>query len=85
MMNSAPTIETIVPELLTLRQAAELCGVSERTLWNWARSGISPAPIKFGGSKQNTVRYSRAAYMEWLAGDCKPVNGGKQVAEGGAA
>ena len=34
-------LDCIAPELLTLKQAAELCGVSERTLWTWARSGAA--------------------------------------------
>jgi len=63
----------VSPELLTLRQTAELCGVSERTLWSWARDGIAPAPLKIG---KGTVRYSRAAYLEWVNNGCRPVDGG---------
>ena len=73
-MLSNHTTEPIVPQLLTLRQVAELCGVSERTLWGWARSGISPGPYKFGSNKQSIVRYSRAEYEAWLQDGCKPVN-----------
>ena len=69
------TVETIVPELLTTRQAAELCGVGERTWWRWSRSGIAPAPIKLGDGKQGAVRYSRRTIMEWLAAGC-PRTGG---------
>ena len=48
MCGEKQTGETVVAELLTLRQAAELCAVSDRTLWTWATTGISPAPIKIG-------------------------------------
>ncbi len=65
--------ETIVPELLSLRQAAELCAVSDRTLWTWATSGISPAFVRIG---KGTVRYSRPAYLEWINSGCKPIQGG---------
>ena len=65
--------ELTPPELLTLKQAAELCAVSDRTLWTWATSGISPAPVKIG---KGTVRYSRPAYLEWIKNGCKPVQGG---------
>jgi len=58
-------------ELLTLPQVAKLCGVSPRTLWGWAKSGIAPAPLKIG---KHTVRYSRSAYLAWIAGGCKPVD-----------
>ena len=65
--------ETVVPELLTLRQAAELCQVSERTVWGWARDGIAPPAVKIG---KGTVRYVRSEYVAWCAGGCRPVNGG---------
>ena len=71
-MPSSVTIPETV-ELLTLPQAAALCGVSQRTLWGWATAGISPPPLKIG---KGTVRYSRAAYVAWIAGGCKPCNGG---------
>jgi predicted DNA-binding transcriptional regulator AlpA len=71
--SNTPAAETIVSELLTLRQAAELCGVSDRTLWGWATSGISPAPVRIG---RGTVRYSRPEYLAWIAGGCKPMQGG---------
>jgi predicted DNA-binding transcriptional regulator AlpA len=73
MPSNSPATETILPELLTLRQAADLCAVSERTLWTWARSGASPAPLKI---HKGIVRYSRAAYVAWIAGGCKPIQGG---------
>jgi predicted DNA-binding transcriptional regulator AlpA len=65
-----PSSETVAPELLTLKQAAELCAVSDRTLSTWATSGISPAPVKIG---KGTVRYSRPEYPSWIAGACTPV------------
>jgi predicted DNA-binding transcriptional regulator AlpA len=66
------TVET--SELLTLRDAAKLCGVSPRTAWGWAKSGVSPAPLKIG---KGTVRYSRRAYQAWVAAGCPACNGGQ--------
>ncbi len=74
MQTSITIPETVAPELLTLRLAAELCGVSQRTLWTWARSGASPAPLHI---HKGTCRYSRAAYLAWIAGGCKPIQGGQ--------
>ena len=71
MLKSAPTIETMMPELLTLKQAADLCGVSERTLWDWARTDIAPAPLKIG---KGIVRYARAAYLAWINDGCQPIS-----------
>jgi predicted DNA-binding transcriptional regulator AlpA len=69
--NQSPS--TVAPELLTLRQAAELCQVSPRTLWTWATTGISPPALRIG---KGTTRYSRAAYVAWIQGGCRPMNGG---------
>jgi predicted DNA-binding transcriptional regulator AlpA len=78
MASSAPAVEAsgIVPELLTTRQAAELCGVGQRTLWRWSRSGMAPRPLKIGTGKQGAVRYSRRAIMEWVAAGCPRMDGG---------
>jgi predicted DNA-binding transcriptional regulator AlpA len=75
MTSSISSSEIIAPKLLTLRQAAELCGVSERTLWGWARSGAAPAPLKIG---KGTVRYSRPEYLQWIANGCQPIEGGRK-------
>jgi predicted DNA-binding transcriptional regulator AlpA len=69
-MPTDPT--TTLAELLTLPQVAELCQVAERTVWGWARDGVSPPPLKIG---KGTVRYSRAAYVAWIAGGCQRVEG----------
>lgn len=60
----------IVPELLTTRQAADLCGIGERTLWRYSRSGAAPAPLKLGPGKQGAVRFSRRAILEWIEAGC---------------
>jgi predicted DNA-binding transcriptional regulator AlpA len=62
------------PELLTLKEAAALCSVSERTLWGWAQSGAAPPPLRIG---RGTVRYSRPEYIQWIASGCRPVEGGR--------
>jgi predicted DNA-binding transcriptional regulator AlpA len=58
-------------ELMRLPETAALCGVSQRTVWGWADDGISPPPLKIG---KGTVRYSRAAYLRWISGGCKPMS-----------
>jgi predicted DNA-binding transcriptional regulator AlpA len=79
-MNNAPTTSTpaapgIVPELLTCKQAAGLCGCGERTLWSWSRSGICPAPVKIGLGTRPAVRFVRQTILDWIASGCKPVDG----------
>jgi len=71
-----PQAPAILPELLTTKQAAALCGCGERTFWRWSRCGIAPRPIKIGDGKQGAVRYSRRAIMEWLENGCPRVDGG---------
>jgi predicted DNA-binding transcriptional regulator AlpA len=72
-MHGSTTPET-VPELLTLREMAALCGVSQRTAWGWAESGVSPAPLKIG---KGVVRYSRRAYSDWVSRGCPRIDGGQ--------
>ena len=66
-------------ELLTSNQAAELCGIGERTLWAWSRSGVSPPPIKIGCGLRPMVGYRRTDILEWIAAGCP-----KTDAKGGA-
>lgn len=66
---------SIVPELLTTRQAAELISVGERTWWRWSRSGLAPRPVKIGIGKKAAVRYRRSELLAWISGGCKPVDG----------
>jgi len=60
-------LSNIVPELLTSRQAAELCGIGERTLWRWSRSGIAPAPVRLAG---RTIRFRRDELRAWTKAGC---------------
>jgi predicted DNA-binding transcriptional regulator AlpA len=71
-----PEAPAILPELLTTRQAAQLCAVGERTWWRWSRSGIAPKPLKIGDGKQGAVRYSRRVIMAWLEAGCPRTKGG---------
>jgi len=70
-------VECIVSELLTTGQAAQLCGVGERTLWRWSRSGVAPRPIKLGLGPRAAVRFRRAELMQWIAARCPLVDGGR--------
>ena len=69
------TPSDIVPELLTTRQAAELCGCGERTLWSWSRSGIAPRPVKIGVGLRPAVRFRRSELQEWIADGCPRCDG----------
>jgi len=70
VLNSTPTI---APELLTLPELAKLCGVSPRTVWGWAESGMSPPPLKIS---RGTVRYNKTTYIAWIDAGCPRVDGG---------
>ena len=68
------TTPDLAPELLTLREAAKLCNVSERTFWGWCHDGTAPSALRIG---KGTVRHSRRVLEQWLAGGCHPVKGGR--------
>jgi len=69
--DTSTTAASLVPELLTTKQAAELLSIGERTLWRHSRSGIAPAPVKIGG----TVRYRRDDMLQWIAAGCPRKDG----------
>ncbi|WP_433657554.1 helix-turn-helix transcriptional regulator [Nocardia sp. CA-128927] len=48
--------------LYTVREFAELTGISKSTLDKWRSAGIGPAYLKQGG----IVRYPASAYAEWV-------------------
>jgi predicted DNA-binding transcriptional regulator AlpA len=62
---------SIEPELLILKQASALCGVSDKTFWTWANSGLAPPALHIG---PQVTRYSRQAIMRWIANGCQPMN-----------
>lgn len=67
---ATPQADGIVAELLTEKQAAQLCGIGTRTLWRWSRSGIAPRPVKIGRGKRPAVRYRRVELVQWIADGC---------------
>ena len=75
MTNNAMTKLELLPELLTTKQAAELCGIGERTFWAWSRSGLAPAPIKIGHGTRPAVRYRRSEILAWIEAGCPRVDG----------
>jgi excisionase family DNA binding protein len=54
------------PLALRPREAAQMLGVSPRTLWEWTRTGIVPA-VRLGSGKRKTVLYPVAALQTWLS------------------
>jgi predicted DNA-binding transcriptional regulator AlpA len=72
---AVPDGPAIIPELLTTVEAAKLCGIGERTLWRWSRSGLAPRPVKIGFGRRAAVRYRRSEYLDWIAGGCKRCDG----------
>jgi len=54
--------QSIEPLLLTVRQAAKVLTISERTLWGLTKSGDIPA-VRFG---RRNVRYIRDDLRRWI-------------------
>lgn len=48
------------------RQAAQMLGVSPRTLYTWTKRGLVPH-IRVGTGKRKTVLYPVAMLQAWLA------------------
>ncbi len=60
----------LCPLLLTGKQAAQMCGVSERTWRRWSQSGRAPGAIKMDAAQSGAVRYPYAKLLEWVAQGC---------------
>ena len=67
---SPASVGGIQLELLTSKHAAELCGIGERTLWRYSRSGICPSPLKLGNGPRAMVRFVAAELRAWVAAGC---------------
>lgn len=52
------------PELMTLKEVAELLGVGLRSLNRHVRRGFFPPPLRLG---TRTLRYSRRTVLDWIA------------------
>ena len=59
MTTSATTL--VHPLLLTMRQAAQMMAIGERTLWELTRRGAIPC-VRIG----RAVRYSPLALQAWI-------------------
>lgn len=70
-----PQAPGIQPELLTLAEAASLCGLGRRTLARYSATGLAPRPLKLGsGARQSASRYRRSDLLRWIASGCGPVS-----------
>jgi predicted site-specific integrase-resolvase len=65
------SVDTMMPLLLTAKQASSLVGVDESTWNRWVRDGRVPSavlhPVTYGQSKRR--RYSRELIERWAAGE----------------
>jgi len=71
----------IIPELLTDKEAAALCGIGVTTLWNLSRSGEIPSPVKVG---PRSTRWRRSDLQKWIQ-SLQPANDTMGVPEGVSA
>lgn len=52
------------PELLTVKEVAQLLGIGLRSINRHVRNGFLPPPLRLG---LRTLRYSRRAVLDWVA------------------
>ena len=57
--------------LLTVKEVAEMLGLSERTVYRLADSGTMPRPVKLGAA----VRWRRSELEEWIEEGCPASQG----------
>ena len=61
LMQKAPV------ELLSIQEVANVCGVSQRTLYRLMKSETFPARVRLGESKRGVVRFQRSEIEAWIA------------------
>jgi predicted DNA-binding transcriptional regulator AlpA len=66
-MPTSPTTQAVVPELLTLPQAAALVGMGARSLHRHAHDGRAPKPLTIS---RGMVRWRRSELLAWIADGC---------------
>ncbi len=62
-----------VPILLTAKEAAALCMMSDSYFYRLTRKGLAPEPVRAG----NVRRWRRSDLAQWVAEGC-PKNGNKR-------
>jgi predicted DNA-binding transcriptional regulator AlpA len=53
----------VKPEMLSLREVAQLLGIGLRSLGRNVNEGLFPPPVRLG---RRTLRYSRRAVLAWI-------------------
>lgn len=72
-------VETMRPkcQLISIAEAASLCGVNRRTLRRWSRSGLAPKPLRLKNGPRGSLRYRLGDLVEWISEGCEPVEAGR--------
>lgn len=60
-------MQTAPVELLSIQEVADVCGVSQRTLYRLMKSEAFPARIRLGASNRGVVRFQRSEIEAWIA------------------
>jgi len=66
----------VTPELIGIRDAARMLGVSTRTLSRWASEGRAPRGVKLGGDPRSAIRWQRRRLLAWIEDGCPRVDMG---------
>ena len=61
-------------QFITARKAAEILGLSPKTLLNWRKLGLGPVARRFGG---RAVRYSLSDLEAFTANSCLSAGDGE--------
>ena len=65
------TVSSIATEeLISVRQAAALVGVTPRTIFAWLAADAIPTPVRVGSGPRGTVRFRRDDIMAWIKAGC---------------
>lgn len=57
----------------TRQEVADICGVCNRTLWMWIKSGAIPQPRRIGHPTHGRLIWPRKMIVNWIAQGCPQI------------
>ena len=67
--NNLPFDGTPMERLLAVREVANVCGLSARSIWRLSENGNMPKPVTIAGSR----RWKESELRQWIAMGCPKI------------
>ena len=68
--------EAQLDRLLSVKEAAEVLGIGQTTLYQRAAAGQVPTTVLWSGPRKKSLRFSAKAINRWIESNTIPAGGG---------